>query len=542
MPTYKELNKLNPKIDLNNIIETKYLYCGGEAICKNASYFIKQAAGESPQQYKDRLDLLSYKNYFGQIVDSITSKIFEQEVKVLAEEDSEDMWFSEFQDENDLTEILRDLTTNCLLHTCGYLHINYLEDGDQRQLPKLCVIPNDTIINYKKCAETLHEIIIKTLEEDEKISCLIPDRFYYKFVHYILDGDKVICNTYKTEIFKINAQAPKPNQLFGLSALGAGAKFQDNKAQDERKDYKIVSSESVTLDIPKIPVLELKLKHGLSLGNKLGPIAKEILEDYSQLRSFMHQTLHPIAVLNAAGISDKDEFNDAFGSEDRDRSPLEAYKSKGFSKIMRDDKLSYLEAKADVGKLVFEHIEKLHSDMYMLSWQTIIAPKQAVQKSGVAKGLDEKQKDIIISTISTKLKRYLDDVMTQILSILGKENVDLSIMGLDFSSDHIDRESVLQEALLVQSLGVLNDSKTFTQHYFLNTAEVLLSGQSDKELIEQISEELEENIAKKQDHDSKLKEQLFAGKDSNLYGTGTEFSKEPPNDKKDEKDNVKEDK
>jgi hypothetical protein len=135
--------------------------------------------------------------------------------------------------------------------------------------------------------------------------------------------------------------------------------------------------------------------------------------------------------------------------------------------------------------------------MYLLAWQTMVSPKsQNNSKSGLAKTLDERQKDIIISTISTKIKNYLSDILVQILSILGKEDIELYISGLDFTSDSIDREYLLSEAMQVQGIQMLNQSEDFMVDYTSNLAEKLLTGQSTIEQQKIIKEQIKIGYSK----------------------------------------------
>jgi hypothetical protein len=70
---YNIINTTNPIIDLHYLKEVSLLYQGGSMLTRHADCFVQILQGENYKSYRERLTLLSYKNFFGQIIDSITS-------------------------------------------------------------------------------------------------------------------------------------------------------------------------------------------------------------------------------------------------------------------------------------------------------------------------------------------------------------------------------------------------------------------------------------------------------------------------------------
>lgn len=499
---YQTINTHRADLDINYLKEISLLYQGGNTLTRHADCFVQILQGENYKSYRERLSLLSYKNFFGQIIDSITSKLFEDNIKIL----STNNFFKNLQKENNLNRILRAITTNNLIYGESYLLIDFPEydekteyevEKDNLNIPCLKILENQTVINYvKDDDDNFLELIVKTLCDDKKISALVKERFYFKFEYYVLENNRVKITTYETNRFKLieheSNKGQWQNQQTQVSPsipIIYGTKSYQNIPD---KKLQIISEKEVILNIPKIPVISLKFGNGLNVGYKLAPIAKEILQDGSALRSFYHKTINPLVVIKHAGMGEKEEINDAFGSVDRNRNPLDSYKSKGFSMITDGDDIIYLEPRGQVADQVAKHVDKLCDQMYHLSWQTISADnKHSSPKSGVSKSLDEKQKDIIISSIATEIKQYLSNVICNIIEFLAEPKIEYEIVGLDFSSDAISREDMISDALNIEKLQIFQLSRTFRTVWGSNLADKVLMGMSSIEVSKQIAKEIE---------------------------------------------------
>ena len=503
---FQTINTHCPKLDIHYLKEVSLLYQGGNLLTKHADCFVQILQGENYKSYRERLSLLSYKNFFSQIIDSITSKLFENSIKILSDND----YFKKLQEENDLNRILRKVATNNLVFGESFLLIDFPEtdektvfevDRDYSNVPCLKVLDNQDVINYIKDDDddNFIELVVKTLVDDKTISALVKERFYYKFDHYTIINKQVKITTYETNRFKLiendssKGQWQNPQtQTSPAIPIIYGSKSYQNVPD---KKLQIISKKENTINIPKIPVMSLKFGNGLNIGYKLAPIAKEILQDGSALRSFYHKTINPLVVIKHAGMGEKEEINDAFGSADRNRNPLDSYKSKGFSMITDGDDIIYLEPRGQVADQVAKHVDNLCDQMYHLSWQTISADVHI--KSGVSKTLDEKQKDIIISAIATEIKQYLAAVIKTILSfVISEPEVDYHIIGLDFSSDSVSREEMIADALNVEKLQLFQASPTFRTIWQSNLADEILTGMADAEISKQIAKEIEESSIK----------------------------------------------
>lgn len=478
---YKTLSTLNPQCAPALWERIRLLYKGGYELKGQVSQFIVQGPNETAEAFTYRLNRTSYIAYFGQIIDYLVAALFEEALHVTpAGDDSnpdtpgevpDKLFYPAFAKDCDrngttLAMMMRAVITTALLLKRGYISV------DMPQAPEAITRYEESKLGAGRgyCWEEQPESLIDWgIGPDGEWTWAIlqrrvcereapwSDRSTYRerFKIWLMQAGCAECMTLETEPINVDS---KPADALMLRVI----------------------QQPVRTSFTKIPIVKLELPDGLWAGNKIGPLAEEILQRRSDLFGAIGQSLQEIGYIKLG--PEVPGFGQPLPSEvqqdpHRGDNLLEKWKAKGFVPIGYQDEIGFASPKTQAYTVAQGGVTELRDEMYRTVTamsMSLDSTASVVGRSGESKREDRAATEKVLLALGEYVRKAAIDVYT-IISIARGETVIWRAFGLSkFNLEQ--RVDLTTEALQLESIPI--PSETFQTEYKTSLAFALLPSAS----------------------------------------------------------------
>ena len=235
-------------------------------------------------------------------------------------------------------------------------------------------------------------------------------------------------------------------------------------------EYKLKSEtpETTYLPIPWIPIFEIKFEIPLNLGKSIIPFAKTIFQLQTTYYGTLHKALNNLPVYSVAPAMQSDSLLDNIAMETSNSNPMLEQKQNGFLKTSINSKFEFVSIPTEAIDAAKKEIDSLVDKLYFQAYQSVsFAKKNTLGVEGVgAREIDDQQRRIIVSYISTSIKEDILNIIEKVLLLCGLPvDSQIKIQGLDYNSEQVDRKTLISEAKEIGILPLLLKSKTYVSLY-----------------------------------------------------------------------------
>ena len=513
---YEFLTRTHPDLDLAAIELTRKLYSGTIRpmdVCEKHPY-------EPSDIYKHNLSNSLYENDFWGIISNIITKIFEDSLLLKSDNADTQTYLDRLQKKVSIKEIGSKLAANNLLYDRAFLRLsppapeysNLLqEEASGQDLPDVAVVPNWEVINWRKNPDgSFRELVLRQLLQDETVSCFTRESTFVRITHYERIGDTVIERVWETKRFDASENKawrdPEPSQLNQGGTLGMVANILFGGSKQPSFDLRSEVPIETILPFTEIPVYEVSFEIPLHLGPNLVPYAKKIYQLETSLMGGLHRGNNPLPWYGAAPSIRADSLDDV-AMDAKDKNPLTEFRNKGLMTASSDSTFEFKSPSMESVKISQTIVNELKDKMFFAAAQSVNFVKKnstvGIESLG-AKEIDDQQRRILISYICSSIKEDIILMVTRICAIYGVDADDLSVDGLDYSSDSTDKASLVAEAQLVGIMPAVVQSPTFASEYGERIAAALLDDMAPPETMQKIRDELEKSIADQQNRAAEM--------------------------------------
>lgn len=489
---YDLLTQRHPDYDERTWAELDLLYEGGIRAMRAAESFIKPLDGEKPSRYADRLRLVAYVPYPGQIIDYFTSGLFQSGLDVTEAVDAddpatagegaqqEDFW-DEFAKDADrkgtpFSGVIREAVRTALLKKKALVALDFPDPGkkpENRLEEKALGADRGYAYNLP-----VEELVDWELDDQGRFEWCV---LYEKIVERPSPKASRSLETHRWTVWT-RGEAPDvdQNDLAAFEAAKEAGDLQaasrvlrtlqkratpapDAKARWERYEFtcpigwdafspdtEIPLVDSGETSFPEIPILLLELPAGLWAGNLLGPMA---VEHWSRRSALVGAEARNMTAVTFAELGKDDG---GLGADALDGATKRALREKGVD-IALPGRLGVAEPQAHAYEVVQRDLKDLKDEMFRVAHQMAMSvdnSSSSTRRSGESKKQDKTDVDVVLGALAVFAKVLAVRVYRVLAAAMKEADVLWTARGLDkFTAE--DRTELTQEGM---SLGIVLDS------------------------------------------------------------------------------------
>ena len=535
---YKLLKQRNPDYDKVLWDEIDLLYEGGYKAMRAAKDYLPMLDGERVQRYDDRVRLVAYVGYMGEIVDFFCASLFESGLDITEAVDADDPdttgepaqkedYWQEFAKNADLQRtpfsmVLRHAVKDALCKRRALVACDFPDPGQipttRAEEKKLgadrgyCYnVPLDQLIDwelddfgrFKWCI--LYETAVERADPTK-----VRGRITHTWTVWTLeDVAQGVAEDIQTALNKFQATPATPPPVAPTKGpiKARWAKYGITVSpdfNDWKDDLDIPLIESDTTSFDRIPILQLELPMGLWAGNHLGPMAREHWERRSHLVGAESRNMTAVGYLELGKPSD-----DGVGVDAIDPTTRAEMKRRFGVEMAVPGKLAFAEPNGHAYEVVDKQIDKLKDEMFRVAHQmamsadTSRATQQA--RSGESKQQDKKDVAVVLGALAVFTKDFGVEIYETIAVARSEADVVWTAHGLDKFVDD-DRASIVQEAATLEVIADGIPSPTWKKEYKTQQA-LKLTPNLPPETQDTIRKEIADGVEQHQELDDILLEQ-----------------------------------
>lgn len=470
---YSELNVYHPDYDATKIKRYDLLYEGGDDIIDNAKEFIHREPQETETAYKNRLKYASYKNYMAQIINGYVADLFSKKMVIVTSDEVDNpdseltpQYYKDFEEnadgqDNALSQVLRELVTEGMIHGHSFLGVDFPKASDNAQ-PQTLVdeetsgadrayvfpIDNSSVVDWDIDDFGMYRwLILRTEEIPKTAPTMARDKKVIKFKVWTKDKEIVSYQVWQI-VFK--ADLTEPGAQDPLTLVDEG-----------------------TVSFTQIPVVRLCFKEELKVGCLIGAQCANLFRRTSALLWAQGRSLFAVLVFKQGPeYSDKGGISAASENPYRGQQQLSSMNdvtARGGMTIGSEDDVSFVEPTGASFALAHENIkddvEELNRVTHTMA-MGVAAQTKALGRSGTSKQMDNKAKDIVLSAFAEVIKDFVRKLYN-VISAGRNEAFDFRVLGMD-NYRIVDREQTITEAVEMASVDI--PSPTFLKHWTFRLA------------------------------------------------------------------------
>ena len=490
MVKFKILDQKHPEYNELNTRKLQLLYEGGQSILDNAELFIPKEGMESVQAYQNRLHCASYKNYFSEIINSYTAEVFNETLTVMPAADADDPstqgtniestddFYQDFAEDcdlkgNSLSNILKDTLSEATAVGRAYLSVDFPN-------PKLLPAYRTLLEEEEAGAARAYILTIPTLsvidwEQDDTTGT-------YKFVvlksEYTTRNNLEDSRDMKTIRFKVWTKEDSGLVSWKIFEL----KLKVNKQPKPDDEFLLVDEGTVTFT--EIPIICLDCPHELWVGNLIGTLCADHFKRYSSLVHAENRNLFSIPVYQQGPeVSSSGDLSELAQNPNRGIQNAAQMRIKGFAVTGPEDKIYFAEPDGKAYQLVNDQLKELVDEIHRVTHlmaNAISSTKNSQNMSGVAKILDNRSKEIVLTAYGEVVKNFVVKLYA-LMSTARNEDIMWACLGLDDYKLTMDRDQLLKEATSIQMISI--PSKTFKKAMLVQIATQFLDSATPQEQL-----------------------------------------------------------
>lgn len=502
---YGRLTKKHKLYDGALLRELEELYIGGYAVQDRAERYCPAMPGEHPARHSNRCRKTSYQPYFGQIVNEFVSDLFGQPLVMGAGADADNPntpgtvpdkdFYEGFAKDVDnkshsFVDLMGDVITTALVKRWGIVALDApkLSPGEPEPVTRAdeskagtdqvyCYeVPVEQLINWKVEGDGFAFCVIHTKDEIQQDPLGPDDLTTETFMVWKLD-DAGAAVWSKYEIRYLETKRPEPTTIVPLVDEG-------------------------TTSFKRIPILRMELSHGLWVGNKIGPQAREHFSRRCELVGAESDACYAIPYVKrgpeipaqGGAIMSETQMDPQRGAN-----PVQQLKQKGWMAVGAGDEVGFAEPSGGCFTIVHNDLDALKDAMFSVCHQMAASVRptaSSMGRSGISKQEDGKSTTKVLKALGKEVRTFALKIYKAIADARG-DDVVWQAHGLD-SYEVDDRESVLEEAISLDQVDI--PSETFKRMHYFQVAQKLVSG-ADPDTIAQIKKEIEQGVTEKMEHD-----------------------------------------
>lgn len=263
----------------------------------------------------------------------------------------------------------------------------------------------------------------------------------------------------------------------------------------------------------KVPVLQLRLSHGLWAGNQAGPLCEEHFRDRSSLKNSMTKSLNEI--MYVAQGSEIPAVGGAIPSVAA-QSPTRGKDAIRTAKKSRDgvpilgtqDEVRFAGPSGRAHELTVQWLDKVEDDIHGSVNAMALAVKNeptTIARSGVSKKMDRSPMGIVLGQLAYEVREFTKLVM-DVIATARAEQANWKVTGLNTFDDE-DRGEAIGEAVEMETVNI--PSKTFKVIYKTDLA-LKLVPQASEEEKRQIRDEIKNGVENEADITEMLSQRTVA--------------------------------
>jgi hypothetical protein len=471
MLDYQKITRIHRDIDMDFICLAKNLYNG----TISASAMVAKHPYEQENVFKHNLNYALYQNYLFNVINNITTKIWENQITISSDDSKVQEYLNRLQKSIDFKKIGSEITNYNLLYNKSYIYIQqkprifnnlYLEEKTEQDIPDLKIIDNSEVINFRKDKSgCFQQIVIRQLLDDEDSDCFDEATTFIRITKFSIEEDKVKQEIWETKRFDATKQSAFQPPKYEVSTT-ADEVYKYFMPLQNQVEYTLKSEipEVIYLDIPWIPIFEIQFEIPLNLGKSIIPFAKTIFQLQTTYYGTLHKALNNLPVYSVAPAMQSDSLLDNIAMETSNSNPMIEQKQNGFLKTSINSKFEFVSIPTEAIDSAKLEIDSLVDRLYFQAYQSVsFAKKNSMGIVGIgAREIDDQQRRIIVSYISSSIKEDIIDIIEKILLLCGLPmDSQINIQGLDYNSEKVDHQVLISTAKDIGILPLLLKSKTF---------------------------------------------------------------------------------
>lgn len=508
---YADLRARHDDYAIDNWELIDNFYEGGFTLEKNAGKYMPRMVGEHRERYKERVQSSAYLNYFGQIVDYFGSALFAQELTVHVAPDSEDptspgiepddpACYDAFSKNADgkgtrLVDVLKAVLTTAMLKKRGGLlcvdmpapkaGVASRADEDKLGLgrPYAYELPIDQVIDWDQDDDggfsyvVIHRKKVTKAPPGKRTGLIVEEFKVWQKLEPSEDEDSAVFGDPE-------AADAKPVVTWRTYRVS----YKPDKPPRETDVIPCVDAGDVSFD--RIPILEFVMPHGMCLGEKIVPVAREHYTRRSSLNAGENRSLVSIPYVTKG--SEIGAIGGALPAEiqqnpHRGNDPVGRFEEQGWLELGAGDTIGFAEPAGTAYALVDAQLDRLKDEMFRIAHQMAMSVSNnstTLNRSGASKREDRVAEEIILTEYGRLIRNF--SVLTfDTISRARGEGVVWNAHGLDqFASD--DREELIEEAQGIDLIDI--DSVTFKKFYKVQIAKRLCANAPPETLAQMVQE------------------------------------------------------
>ncbi|MEM6792178.1 MAG: hypothetical protein AAF715_31975 [Myxococcota bacterium] len=498
---YDVLNQRHPDYRREVWDELELLYRGGYDLdTKSKMKLLPKLVGEHRLRYQERVKATQYINYFAQVVDFFASSLFAKTLHVTPTEETsaplQPEPYDAFAEDatrggDSIADVLKEAFTKALVKGKALVAIDF---------PATDIIPRNVAEAealrigqpYAWCVQP-EQLIDWRYDDDGTFAWAI---LHSEYRERLRPEDK---RSAPIERFKVWSRDPG-----GATWQVFERRKTETRAGGSEKLEPVASGQT---SFRRVPLVELCVPHGLWVGNKIGPLAKEHFERRSKLLASVSKALMAIPYVKlgseipAAGGALPAEVQ-----QDPERGDMHRlqYEAKGFVTLGAADDLGFAEPSGQSFELAQQQIDGLVDEMFRVGHQmamSVTNTSKALARSGLSKTEDRHATEVVLEAFGNDVRKFAVTIYDTIAEARG-DAVTWQPVGLDNFKFH-DRAQVVDEGTRVRDIEI--PSSTFQAHYFGDVARRLLPDLSPEDAAA-VQDEIRESL----DREAAQADQLLA--------------------------------
>lgn len=536
---YGILNQRNPEYDDVLWGELDVLYVGGYKAMRRAHVFLDQLDGEKQKRYNDRLRLVSYIGYMGQIIDFFCASLFSSGITVTEAVDADDPdtagepaqaddYWQDFDKDADLrrtpfSTVLRNSVRDALLKQRALIQVDF---PVPEEIPKsraeekemgidrgyVYEVPLEQLIDWEiddfgcfkwcvlyetTCERTSPGAVRGAVTHTWTIWSMFTEKDAAKeVVDYVQSNQPA---TARPQPGQQKAQQPVAGSPKSPKDNGVArwAKYEITVPpgfKDWKDDMEIPQVDGGVTKFNRIPLLMLELPEGLWAGNHLGPMAREHWARRSYLVGAEARNMTAIGYVNLDTSGGA-----AGGIMDLEPDEKRALKDRNVDLVL-PGALQYAEPSGAAYGVVDTQLKDLKDEMFRVAHQMAMSvdnSSSTMRRSGTSKQSDKKDVAVVLEALAEYAKDFAVEIYECIAQVRGEDDVVWTARGMDKFVDD-DRAELIQEAVSIDLIGI--PSPTWQKEYKAQIA-FKLAPNLPPETQDTIRKEITEGVDSKKEID-----------------------------------------
>lgn len=466
MPSFRQLRRTHPDLDLDRVRLHSDLFAGGQQFHRNIERYLLRNEAEPSSVYKRRCERAFYIGYVAPIIQYFASFLFSSPLEFNSDPEP-DLFYGDFKENvdkrgtkngTDLDQFLRHAFVDACKHRSAFIRIDFPEPGS---------VPVASVAEWQSAG--MGQATLAHVHVDKIRNWLRgPDLEWM----WVLEYD---C---REELLEVTDEQVTTTETFTLwRAGGAHQRWQAvyPKGKPPSPEDQVPEVDAPDTPIGGIPIVEMKLPQELYV---MDLMADGQLEHFRKSNALSHAIDRTCFAMLWAKL--------------KDQRKLPRIGSDYYGILGIDEEIGYVAPPDAPFTMIQDYASKLKDELHRVSHQMAMGVENnaaAIGRSGQSKLADNTATEIVLGAFGRVVREAVEKLLDLISRGRG-EDLNWSVGGMD-NYRIPDAEHIVATALTSDQLQI--PSVTFRKEMFTKVAFAILP-EADEPTKQAIRDEIEAGV------------------------------------------------